>query len=66
MIRAHKIRLTPTPEQETYFRKAAGTKRFVYNQALELWKWGKEVGIPEYGVMQIKYDFNRFKAKEFP
>ena len=27
---AHKIRLNPTPEQEIYFRKAAGTKRFVY------------------------------------
>ena len=29
MIKAHKIRLNPTPEQEIYFRKAAGTARFV-------------------------------------
>jgi len=25
MIKAHKIRLNPSPEQELYFRKAAGT-----------------------------------------
>ena len=30
---AHKIRLTPTPEQVTYFKKACGTARFVYNWA---------------------------------
>lgn len=29
MIKAHKIRLNPTPEQEAYFRQAAGTARFV-------------------------------------
>jgi len=34
MIKAHKIRLNPSPEQELYFRKAAGTARFVYN-----WGW---------------------------
>jgi putative transposase len=31
MIKAHKIRLHPTPEQATYFAKAAGTARFVWN-----------------------------------
>ena len=31
MVKAHKIRLNPTPEQEVYFRKACGTARFVYN-----------------------------------
>jgi putative transposase len=31
IIRAHKIRLHPTPEQEDYLRRAAGTRRFVYN-----------------------------------
>jgi putative transposase len=35
MQRAHKIRLDPTPEQEVYFRKAAGTARFVYNWGLK-------------------------------
>lgn len=31
LTRAHKIRLHPTPEQEDYFRRAAGVKRFAYN-----------------------------------
>lgn len=66
MIRAHKIRLNPTPEQEIYFRKAAGTKRFVYNQALELWKWGKAQGLEEFGVMEIKRQINLFKEEQFP
>jgi len=34
MQRAHRIRLNPTPEQQAYFRKAAGTARFVYNWGL--------------------------------
>ena len=53
MIRAHKIRLNPTPEQEVYFRKATGTKRFVYNQALDLWKFGKAAGAAEFGLSLI-------------
>jgi putative transposase len=36
-IKAHKIRLNPTPEQETYLRRAAGTRRFVYNWGLAEW-----------------------------
>ncbi|MCX6050779.1 MAG: RNA-guided endonuclease TnpB family protein [Chloroflexi bacterium] len=66
MIKAHKIRLNPTPEQEIYFRKAAGTKRFVYNQALALWKWGKSVGIEDFGPAEIKRQINTFKEEQFP
>ena len=66
MIRAHKIRLNPTPEQAVYFRKAAGTKRFVYNQALALWQWGKQNEIPEFGLMEIKRQLNTFKETQFP
>ena len=33
-VLSHRIRLNPTPEQVTYFRKACGTARFVYNWAL--------------------------------
>jgi putative transposase len=65
MIRAHKIRLHPTDEQEVYFRKAAGTKRFVYNWALDRWKWAKQQGTAEYGMMAAKNDFNAIKKKEF-
>ena len=66
MIRAHKIRLNPTPEQEVYFRKAAGTKRFVYNWALNRWKWAKGQGVATYGMMAAKKDFNAIKADLFP
>ncbi len=65
-IRAHKIRLNPTTEQELYFRKAAGTKRFVYNWALERWKWAKSQGVPTYGMMAAKQDFNGLKGEQFP
>ena len=30
-IKAHKIRLNPTPEQADYLRRAAGSRRFIYN-----------------------------------
>ncbi|GAC1375088.1 MAG: IS200/IS605 family element RNA-guided endonuclease TnpB [Ktedonobacteraceae bacterium] len=39
MIKAHKIRLHPTPEQAVYVAKAAGTARFVWNWALAEWNW---------------------------
>ena len=31
---AHRIALDPTPQQREYFRRAAGTARFVWNWAL--------------------------------
>ena len=37
MIKAHKIRLHPMPEQATYFTRAAGVARFVWNWALAEW-----------------------------
>ena len=43
MMRAHRIRLHPTATQATYFARAAGTARFVWNWALEedrSSKWG--------------------------
>jgi putative transposase len=66
MIRAHKIRLNPTPEQKVYLRKAAGTKRFVYNWALDRWKEAKAAGIDKYGMMAAKKDFNAIKGELFP
>ncbi len=38
---AHKIQLNPTPEQESYFRQAAGCARFVWNWAEALRFEGK-------------------------
>lgn len=66
MIRAHKIRLNPTTEQEAYLRKAAGTKRFVYNWTLDRWKWAKSQGIAAYGMMAAKKEFNAIKGDQFP
>ncbi len=67
MIKAHKIRLNPTPEQDRYFRKAAGTARFVYNWGLAEWQRHKvEQPGQAYGVMAIKKDFNALKAEQFP
>ena len=44
MIKAHKIRLHPTPEQATYFAKAAGTARYAFNWAVAEWKKQYESG----------------------
>src|SRR5258708_7693632 len=38
MIKAHKIRLNPSPEQYTYLMKAAGTARYAYNWAVTEWR----------------------------
>jgi putative transposase len=67
MIKAHKIRLNPTSEQEIYFRKAAGTARFVYNWALASWKQHKaeHPGVA-HGALALKKDFNAIKWEQFP
>jgi putative transposase len=67
MIKAHKIRLNPTPEQEIYFRKAAGTARFAYNWGLGAWKAYKaDHPGAAHGALALKKDFNALKATEFP
>jgi len=67
MIKAHKIRLNPTVEQETYFRKAAGTARFAYNWGLMAWKEHKAAHPGEaHGVLALKKDFNALKGAQFP
>ena len=67
MIKAHKIRLNPSPEQELYFRKAAGTARFVYNWGLAEWQRHKAAHPGQaHGVMAIKKDFNALKGQQCP
>jgi putative transposase len=66
MIRAHKIRLNPTPEQEIYLKKACGTARFAFNWGLSRWKEAKEQRIENYGPMAIKKEFNTIKRELFP
>jgi putative transposase len=67
MIKAHKIRLNPSPEQEHYFGKAAGTARFVYNWGLAEWQRHKAAHPGQaHGVMAIKKDFNALKGQQYP
>lgn len=65
MIRAHKIRLHPTPEQAVYFAKAAGTSRFVWNWALAEWNRQQEAGLRPT-AFTLKKQFNAIKHEQFP
>src|SRR6266480_533402 len=65
MIKAHKIRLHPTPEQANYFARAAGTARFVFNWALAEWKTQYEAG-GKPNAMALKKQFNAIRREQFP
>lgn len=65
MIKAHKIRLHPTPEQATYFTKAAGTNRFVWNWALAEWKRQYEAG-EKPNALKLKKQFNGIRREQYP
>jgi putative transposase len=64
--RAHKIRLKPTPEQEQYFRQAAGNARFAWNWAVAFMReaWKAQTNLPLVG--DLKAEFNRIKREQFP
>jgi putative transposase len=64
MIRAHKIRLHPTPEQATYFAKAAGTRRFVFNWGLAEWQRQYEAG-EKPSALALKKQFNAIRREQF-
>ena len=65
MIKAHKIRLHPTAEQATYFARAAGTARFVFNWALAEWKAQSEAG-GKPNATALKKQFNAIRREQFP
>jgi putative transposase len=65
MIKVHKIRLHPTPEQASYFAKAAGTSRFVWNWALAEWHWHYEAG-EKPTALKLKKQFNEIRREQFP
>ncbi len=65
MIKAHKIRLHPTPEQANYFARAAGTARFVYNWSLAEWKRQHEAG-HKISALALKKQFNALRKEQFP
>ena len=70
---AHKIELKPNNKQKTYFRKAFGVSRFVWNWALASWnkayeenkKLEKDQRVPMNGLA-LKKEFNRIKKEDFP
>jgi putative transposase len=66
MERAHKIRLNPTPDQERYFRQAAGNARFAWNWAVARLREARNAGekLPLAG--DLKAEFNRIKRDQFP
>jgi putative transposase len=70
-IKAHKIRLNPTPEQEEYLRRAAGTRRFCYNWGLAEWnrqyaefKEGKREKKPN--AKALKKQFQAMRENDYP
>src|SRR5438105_40560 len=65
MIKAHKIRLHPTPEQANYFARAAGTSRFVWNWALAEWNRHYEAG-EKPTALKLKKQFNEIRREQFP
>jgi putative transposase len=65
MRRAHKIRLNPTLEQETYFLRAAGCARFAYNWALTRYKEVKGQG-EKVDWTALKMEFRGRTDLEFP
>ena len=65
ITRSHLIRLHPTPEQQTYFRKACGVARHAYNWALARWKEGRAEG-QRVKIKDLKAEYNRVKSEQFP
>jgi len=65
MIRAHRIRLHPTPEQASYFARAAGVARFCWNWALAEWNRQYEAG-EKPTALKLKKQFNAIRREQFP
>jgi putative transposase len=61
----HKIALRPTTAHENYFRRAAGTARFVWNWGLAACYRQREAGLRP-NPMDLKKGFNAIKYFEFP
>jgi len=63
MHRAHKIRLNPTPEQDTYFWRCAGVARFTWNWALGEYNAALARG-EKPNLAALKIEFNRLRKDE--
>ncbi len=74
-----KIRLNPTPEQKDYMRRAAGSRRFIFNWGLDQWqqhyaayKAERETVPAEQwtcklqSALDLKKQFNAIREAQFP
>ena len=79
MIKAHRIRMNPTPEQVEYLKRACGTRRFIYNWGREQWekqyqayKLEQETAPEEYRVLMppnalaLKKQFHAIRKQQYP
>lgn len=62
---AHRIELCPNNKQKTYFRKAFGVSRFVYNWGLAEWERRFETG-ERRSFVELSNCFNAIKKEQFP
>ncbi len=65
-VRAHTIRLNPTPEQEHHLRQAAGTARFCFNWGLHRVKEALDAGQPIPHARALRDAFKRIRTNQFP
>ena len=65
MILSHRIQLDPTVAQARYFARAAGTARFVWNQALAEWNRLYAAG-EKPKAATLKVAFNATKYQRWP
>jgi len=65
MIKAHKIRRNPTPEQANYFARAAGTARFTFNWAVAEWKRQYEAG-EKPSALKLRTQFHALRREQLP
>jgi putative transposase len=65
MLRAHKIALSPTPEQANYFARGCGTARFAWNWALQQWNEQYEAG-GQPTEAELRKQLNAIKRQQFP
>lgn len=64
-IRAHQIKINPTPDQLAYLYRSAGVSRFVWNWALTEYKATKERG-EKIDWLALQRRFNKIKHEQFP
>ena len=62
---SHKIQLMPNNKQKTYFRKAFGVSRTVYNWGLAEWERRYESG-ERRNFVELSNRFNSIKKEQFP